>query len=183
MRRSLAGFPEVEVHTTAIGDEDAVVTFHPHTYTLSSSALPMGDEARGRYRWAEERPPIEVPLRRLDSVLGDRRLGRPALLKLDVQGYELKVLAGAGAVLDQVDAIVLEQSFERFYEGQPLFTETNRFLESTGMAPGPSSRLASGGRPGGRGGLSIPPGGLRGSMVAARNDAARARMAATYSHR
>jgi FkbM family methyltransferase len=132
LRHSLAGFPGVEVHAIAVGDQDAAVTFHPHTYSLSSSALPMLDEARERYHWAEERPPIEVAERRLDSVLGDRRLAGPTLLKLDVQGYELKVLAGAGAVLDQVDAIVLEQSFERFYQGQPLFTETNRFLESTG---------------------------------------------------
>lgn len=132
LRRSLAGFPAVEVHPTAVGDEDAAVTFHPHTYTLSSSALPVLDAARERYRWAEERPSIEVAVCRLDSVLGDRRLSRPTLLKLDVQGYELKVLAGAGAVLHQLDAIVLEQSFERFYEGQPLFTETNRFLESNG---------------------------------------------------
>ena len=132
LRRALAGFPSAEVHANAVGEEDGVVTFHPHTYTLSSSALPMLDDARERYTWAEERPPIEVALRRLDSVLGDRRLNRPTLLKLDVQGYELKALAGAGAVLGQLDAIVLEQSFERFYEGQPLFSETNRFLDSNG---------------------------------------------------
>lgn len=132
LRRALAAFPSAEVHANAVGEEDGVVTFHPHTYTLSSSALPMREEVRGRYSWAEERPPIEVALRRLDSVLADRLLARPTLLKLDVQGYELKALRGAGAVLGRIDAIVLEQSFERFYEGQPLFSETNQFLESAG---------------------------------------------------
>lgn len=132
LRRSLAGFPATEVHTDAIGDEDTFVTFHPHTYSLSSSVLPMRDDVRGRYHWAEEQPPVEVAVRRLDSVFGDRHLDRPTLLKLDVQGYELKALAGAPALLDQLDAIVLEQSFERFYEAQPLFSETNGFLESAG---------------------------------------------------
>lgn len=131
LRQALEGFPRAEVHEVALGDEDGSVTFHPHDYTLSSSVLPVRDEVRGR-RWAVERPPIEVPLRRLDTVLGERRLASPVLVKLDVQGLELKVLAGATGVMDQVDAVVLEQSFERFYEGQPLFTESNRFLETSG---------------------------------------------------
>lgn len=132
LRNALAGFPLAEVHVVALGDEDGTVSFHPHTYTLSSSALPVVPEARGQYSWAEERPAVEVALCRLDSVLGSRHLVGPVLLKLDVQGYELKVLGGAVAVLARVDALVIEQSFERFYEGQPLFSEANRFLEALG---------------------------------------------------
>lgn len=132
LRTALAGFTKIEVHQTALGDDDGIVTFHPHSYSLSSSALAVTEEARERYSWADERPPMDVPVRRLDSILGERKLVTPVLLKLDVQGYELRVLAGAQAVLEQVDALVLEQAFERFYLGQPLFTETNRFLESMG---------------------------------------------------
>ena len=71
-----------------------------------------------------------MQVRRLDSLLGERHLNHPTLLKPDVQGYELKVLAGAENLMAHVDAVVLEQALERFYEGQPLFSETNDFLES-----------------------------------------------------
>ncbi|HUR17789.1 MAG TPA: FkbM family methyltransferase [Acidimicrobiales bacterium] len=132
LRRSLARSETAEVHVIAVGDRDGVTTFHPHPYTLSSSILPVRPETRGRYRWAEEGQATEVPLCRLDTSLRGRHLERPVLLKLDVQGFELKALVGAIDLLQQVDAIVLEQSFERYYEDQPLFTETNHFLEQLG---------------------------------------------------
>jgi len=47
-------------------------------------------------------------------------LVRPCLRKIDVQGYELDVLNGAGAVLDSVDQILVECSFTELYLGQRL---------------------------------------------------------------
>ena len=132
LRETLARFERVEVHVAAAGDHDGQIRFHGHRYTPASSALPVVAEAKRRYRWAEEDQHIEVPLRRLDTVLGERRLDRPTMLKLDVQGYELRVLAGASDVLRSTDALVIEQSFEKVYEGQPLFIETNHVLESMG---------------------------------------------------
>ncbi len=132
LREALAGFHMAEVHVAAVGNEDGVTAFHPHPYTLSSSALPVTTEAKARYRWAEEDEPIEVPLCRLDTVLDGRHLDRPILLKLDVQGFELEVLAGATNTLERTDALVVEQSFDRQYEGQPLFTEANHFLGARG---------------------------------------------------
>lgn len=132
LRETLAGSPNAEIHVAAVGSEDGAVTFHPHPYSLSSSVLPATAAAKRRHRWAEEDPPVEVPLVRLDTVLADRRLARPAVLKVDVQGYEREVLNGATKFLGDVDALVVELSFERCYEGQALFTETHDLLESMG---------------------------------------------------
>lgn len=122
----------VEVHTVALGAQDGTITFHPHVHSLSSSPLPVATDGAERYWWAEELPPIEVPVRRLDAVLAGRDLPRPLLVKLDVQGFELEVLAGAPRTLERADAVVIEQSFQRFYEGQPLFQESHAFLEAAG---------------------------------------------------
>lgn len=43
-----------------------------------------------------------------------------AMLKIDTQGYEGEVLAGAGELVGAFDAIQLEVSFVELYEGQPL---------------------------------------------------------------
>ena len=132
LRRALASHGRVEVHAVALGREDGRIRFYPHEYSLSSSALPVTPAARQEHSWAREQPSIEVPLRRLDTVLADKVPPRPTLLKLDVQGFELEVLAGARTTLKSVDAVLLEVAFEQGYEGQPLFPEVNDWLSAAG---------------------------------------------------
>lgn len=134
-RRHLADVPTAEIHVCVVGAEDGTVTFHPHEYSLSSSVLPLaagaGAEGGGG---AGELEAVEVPVRRLDDLVTLDDLRAPLLAKLDVQGYELEVLRGAEATLRHVDALVVELSFERHYEGQPLFTEVLAYLSEQGFA-------------------------------------------------
>jgi len=69
----------------------------------------------------------------LDSVLkkGDRP--RADFLKLDVQGYELEVLAGASEALAQVEALLLEVSVLPVNKGCPLFAEVVAFADRAGF--------------------------------------------------
>jgi FkbM family methyltransferase len=126
----LAG--RVELHKVALGAHDGTIAFYPHEYSLSSSPLPVPAAIQRRYPWARETPPIEVPVRRLDAVLAGRVLAGPVLMKLDVQGYELEVLAGAPETLASVTAIVIEQAFDAVYQDQPLFGASHRALEQAG---------------------------------------------------
>lgn len=134
-RANLADVAGAEVHACALGAEAGTVTFHPHEYSLSSSVLPLVADAKAEGGGAAgELAPVDVPVRRLDDVVSAADLTPgPVLLKLDVQGYELEVLRGATAVLEQVDALVVELSFERQYEGQPMFTEVLDALRDLGF--------------------------------------------------
>ena len=58
-----------------------------------------------------------VPLSSLDIPSG------PSVLKLDVQGYELEVIAGAEPILDEVEVIIAECSLYPFQQGIPLIHE------------------------------------------------------------
>ena len=123
----------LEVHACALGAQDGTTEFFPPANSLSSSILAVADGVR-QEPWARELEPVSVPLRRLDSVLGDRELARPSLLKLDVQGAELDVLAGAHTVLRQVDALVVETAFEPLYDGQAPFPAVHDALGRLGWA-------------------------------------------------
>jgi FkbM family methyltransferase len=125
--------PGIEVHQVALGEVDGSTVFYPHPYSLSSSTLPVVAGVQD-HAWAKEAEPIDVPMRRLDTVLAGEHLEGPVLLKLDVQGLEPAVLAGAAATLQQVDALVLEMAFARSYQGQPLFPDVHRTLDAAGWA-------------------------------------------------
>lgn len=65
---------------------------------------------------------IEVPVRTLADAWAEfsapRGVSRP-YLKLDTQGYDLEVLAGAGPTLTNVLALQTELSFQPLYRGMP----------------------------------------------------------------
>ena len=84
-------------------------------------------------------PPIvarrRVPVRRLDASWKDYcRPGEKVFLKLDVQGYEKKVLEGAAGCLDQIVGIQMEMSMSSpLYVGQPGWEEMVQFMRSKGF--------------------------------------------------
>jgi FkbM family methyltransferase len=76
-----------------------------------------------------------VPVRRLDGIWNEvTRPGEKVFLKLDVQGYEKKILTGAGACLDRVIGVQLEMSLVPLYEGQPGWEEMLQFMRARGFA-------------------------------------------------
>jgi FkbM family methyltransferase len=70
-----------------------------------------------------------VTIARLDSRPELREaLSCNSLLKIDVQGFELSVLKGAGSLLRSFSAIYVECSYIELYEGQALIGEVTKYL-------------------------------------------------------
>jgi hypothetical protein len=55
-------------------------------------------------------------------------------LKLDVQGYEKKILMGAEGCLDQIIGIQLEMFIVPMYKDQPDWREMLEFMQRNGFA-------------------------------------------------
>jgi len=120
LRRNVEGARAITVHGAALGAHTGSLRFHRNVFTHVSSALPLDPEQTQLYgaRASEE---ITVPVHRLDQLLPTLGVSDPVLLKLDVQGFESEVLAGAAGVLAQIPYVVLEVSFRPLYQGQPSF--------------------------------------------------------------
>ena len=96
----------------------------------SSSFLPilerhMRADPTSRYVATET-----VPVVTIDSVVRERAIEGPYLLKLDVQGYEGPVLAGAAETLRDIKLIFIELLLAPLYEGAAGFVELYSRLES-----------------------------------------------------
>ena len=77
---------------------------------------------------------LRVPIVTLSDYLQEQKIGRVRLLKLDVQGYELEVLAGAEPVLGLIDWIYTEARFNHgIYAGAPLVNDIYVYLIQRGF--------------------------------------------------
>jgi FkbM family methyltransferase len=118
----------------ALGEAGGKIEIHVAGNSASSSILDMlpahERAAPGSAYVARE----TVPLQRLDSVAGEYLAGaRKVLLKIDTQGYEDRVLAGAAGLLERVAAIQTELSLVPLYAGQLLFDEMRKRIEALGF--------------------------------------------------
>lgn len=75
-----------------------------------------------------------VRVARLADRLSEEDIEPRALLKLDVQGFELEALAGCEDLLDRFDWIYAECSFVELYAGQAFADEVISWLRERGFA-------------------------------------------------
>lgn len=121
------------VHPFALSDAAGDLRFFVTSRRDSSSLFAAGTNQYSAYG---VRPVSEtiVTTKRLDDVFEDWNLERPILLKIDVQGAELKVLVGATRALRCIDAVYCEVSFVDLYTGQPRAEEIIVFLSEHGFS-------------------------------------------------
>lgn len=74
----------------------------------------------------------EVEVRQLDSL--DLELEPELLVKIDVQGFEDKVVAGGRKTLSMANYVITEVSFARLYQNQPLFEDIYELLTGMGFS-------------------------------------------------
>lgn len=90
------------------------------TLSLTTAVHPYWSSVRGKddLYWtrvnALSGEKITVPALTLDSVCESAELKGPYLLKLDVQGAEAQVLAGAKAILDRTSVVICEADVDDF---------------------------------------------------------------------
>lgn len=133
LRKNVSGLGNVTVHPIALGDEKGEVAFHVNAHTHSSSILPLADAHRDAFPEAREADEISVEVSTLDAVFSGVEFDGPALLKLDVQGYEPQTLRGGVETLARIDYVVMEVSFKPMYEGEMLFMDVAGMMEERGF--------------------------------------------------
>lgn len=120
----------IELHRIAIGPKNQVATIHISAKDHSSSLLPIGDKQVDLFPYTYEVDQCEVPIRSLEDVLDREEIKENALIKIDVQGYELEVLKGCESLLGSFEHVYVECSFVELYHGQAFAQDIISYLET-----------------------------------------------------
>jgi FkbM family methyltransferase len=127
LQKHFGANPLVELHNLAIGEREGVANLQITRDTTGASLLQPKEEMRALIgsNWTVTAQK-EVKMTTLDRLLGDRR--EVSLLKIDVQGYEKPVLAGATQTLAKTKFLLVELNYMPQYEGGSWFGDLHELL-------------------------------------------------------
>jgi FkbM family methyltransferase len=128
-RRLFAADKLTVLHEVAIAPVIGEAIIHVSRRDDSSSLLPISKLQTKHYPGTEAITTARVRTAPLTNFLAPPELAGGALLKIDVQGFELDVLASSTRLLPYFDCVYLEASFVPLYEGQALADRIIAFLE------------------------------------------------------
>jgi FkbM family methyltransferase len=127
-RAAIAGDPRITLHQVAVGAANGAATMHVAAEDDSSSLLPFTQLQQSLSAGTREVATEAIQVECLSSRINEEDLKQPALLKIDVQGYELFVLKGCDALLPRFSHVYVECSFVELYAGQALAADVIAFL-------------------------------------------------------
>lgn len=126
-------YPKVQCHNVALGNDTSSLVMHISKSSDSSSLLPMAELHQVEFPNMGISEQIEVKVIRLDEYVRQLNLPQPDVVKIDVQGYEDRVIRGGEITIRQARYCVLEMSLQPLYEGSPLFDDMYRQMRQMGF--------------------------------------------------
>jgi FkbM family methyltransferase len=133
LRSNVQKFPQIKCINSAVGAHKGEVVLNVEENSNSlSSVLTMRDEVRPIFGITGQQPrQVTVPVVTLDEALAEQP--EISLLKIDVQGYEPEVLAGAPAVLKRTKVLMIEVVYAPYYQNDVQFETLHQTI--TSVAP------------------------------------------------
>ena len=124
---------KVKVFNYGLGDVSGKLKINVNQFSPSSSILELSSIHKENYGFAVKSTEEEISIKRLDEEFAVSDFEKNLLVKIDVQGFEDKVLNGADNILANTRVVYLEMTFRELYSGQKLFHDLYTRLYELGF--------------------------------------------------
>ena len=117
----------------ALGDENGDSVIYKNRFSEASSLLPMNDLHKKAFPNTKRETTEKVVVRRLDEVAHGLDCYDNIMVKIDVQGYEDKVIMGGYQLMSKARLLIIETNLQILYDGAPLFAPVYDMVRRMGF--------------------------------------------------
>lgn len=129
-----AADPGWETVNIALGSEDSEDEINISSNSCSSSILDITPAHLGAMSSAQYIGKQPITVRKMDSIFNQYfHPGNKLFIKLDTQGYEKHVIAGAGNTMDKAVGLQVEMSLVPLFEGEMLLADMVKLMFNKGF--------------------------------------------------
>lgn len=124
-------------HNFGLGDKAETLTLHSAVDApAASSLLRSTDECTTAFPKTTNTKSLTVEIKVLDDISPTLRpaIEDDLLIKIDVQGFEDRVIRGGRSTIGRARAVIVEVQNASLYEGQPTFRDIFAELDAIGFA-------------------------------------------------
>lgn len=128
--------PAWEARNIALGEADGELKLNVSRNRVSSSFLAIRETSTAVEPQSAYESECVVKVRSLDSLLpelGVVKTDSRVMLKLDTQGFESRVIAGAKESLSRLSLVQMEMSLVRLYDDEVLFLDMCDLMRELGF--------------------------------------------------
>lgn len=123
----------VKAFNFALGDVEEQQQINISAHTPSSSLLNMADLHTEVFAGTNFVEKETISIKKLDDIFTDLQVDGKFMVKVDVQGFEDRVIKGGLETFKKADCVLIETSFVELYKGQLLFDGIYQLLISLGF--------------------------------------------------
>ena len=124
---------KLKAFNIALGETEEEVEINVSKHTPSSSLLEMAQLHKDVFEGTDFVAKEMIQVQKLDSFAdGLGNLGK-FMVKIDVQGFEDRVIKGGENTIRNAELVVIETSFRELYKGQLLFNGIYNLLHDLGF--------------------------------------------------
>lgn len=120
----------------ALGENEGTCPYYRQGISHMGGLLPIDTASTDSLGYAQRAENEQISVRKttLDSACADLGITHVDILKIDVQGYESKVIEGATGILKNTDCIAIEILLYDLYGKTNTFVEVVRLMDEMGFS-------------------------------------------------
>lgn len=131
--RNTSDQEKIQCFPVALGDRNGTTKMHINKFSSSSSILQMDPLHVEEFPLRENVSEGGVPIMTLEEAVATYHLAKPDFIKIDVQGFEDRVVRGGAKIIKEAGFCLVELSLVQLYEGSSLITEMNLLMRNLGF--------------------------------------------------